>query len=214
MVQCRFNPHPRRFAELYPYNHPLLSQAGAVWAAQKPLSDTSKVALSSFPWKRVAHFPVEIYEENVFHITILNFGKSSLLLRKCGWDKSGGEVGSAQIWPEFSTQKGNMPRSQFSMQMETMPTFRWDSGLYSKIYLLSRQRAVLILVIPLRLLQVLIKPRKTAGVHWWQREGACWAWLIIKSTHPPLPKYDTLVTGMGHPGFHIRGNLPVLVDCI
>ena len=24
---------------------------------------------------------------------------------------------------------------------------------------------------PLRLPQVLIKPRKTAGVHWWQREG-------------------------------------------
>ena len=49
----------------------------------------------------------------------------------------------------------------------------------------------------LRLQQVLIKPRKTAGV---QREGGREGGLLslvnIKSTHPPLPVYDTLVTGM------------------
>ena len=81
---------------------------------------------------------------------------------------------------------------------------------------------------PLRLPQVLIKPRKTAGVHLWQRErglltlvntcveiGLCTPYMegvppctvcrnqfpkSIKSTHPPLPIYDTLVTGMGGSG--------------
>ena len=47
--------------------------------------------------------------------------------------------------------------------------------------------------------QVLIKPRKSAGL---QREGGRAAELglpSIKSTHPPLPIYDTLVTGMSEP---------------
>ena len=42
----------------------------------------------------------------------------------------------------------------------------------------------------LRLPQVLIKPRKIAGVHWWQ--GGLLSLVNIKSTHPPLPLYDTL----------------------
>ena len=37
----------------------------------------------------------------------------------------------------------------------------------------------------LRLPQVLIKPRKTAGVHWWQREGGLLSLVNIKSTHRP-----------------------------
>ena len=44
----------------------------------------------------------------------------------------------------------------------------------------------------LRLSQVLIKPRKTSAVHWWQEEGGLLSLVNIKSTHPPLPIYDTL----------------------
>ena len=57
----------------------------------------------------------------------------------------------------------------------------------------------------LRLPQVLIKPRKTTGVHWWQREGGLLSLVDIKSTHPPLPIYDTLVTGMLRPGVGVDG---------
>ena len=41
---------------------------------------------------------------------------------------------------------------------------------------------------------VLIKPRKTAAVHWRQSEGGLLS-LVNKSAHPPLP-FGTLVTGM------------------
>ena len=43
--------------------------------------------------------------------------------------------------------------------------------------------------------QVLINPRKTAAVHWWQ--SGLLSLVNIKSAHSPLPlPYDTLVTGM------------------
>ena len=49
---------------------------------------------------------------------------------------------------------------------------------------------------PLQLLQVSIKPRKIGGVHCWQGEGHLLSLVNIKSSHPPLPVYDTQVTGM------------------
>ena len=40
-------------------------------------------------------------------------------------------------------------------------------------------------VLPVRLQQVLIKPRKTAAVHWRQSEGGLLSLVNIKSDHPP-----------------------------
>ena len=39
----------------------------------------------------------------------------------------------------------------------------------------------------------------SSAVHWWQRGGGLLTLVNIKSALPPLP-FDTLVTGMPHPG--------------
>ena len=52
--------------------------------------------------------------------------------------------------------------------------------------------------------QVLIKPRKIAGVHWWQGGRA--------AIQPPLPLYDTLVTGMILPSQKVAARDAFLSD--
>ena len=55
---------------------------------------------------------------------------------------------------------------------------------------LAADRGAPLWVYPLRLQQVLIKPRRTKSVHWWQRGGGLLSLVNIKSAHPPYP-FDT-----------------------